>query len=377
MKYVYTCMSKEHTLPENVSDLPLEERMNYPGEWFFEDQEEKRNNRIEELEEELPESDVVGIVDTDSDGLACHVVLEQAFGENKNLTVIQGDGGEYGFQLMNTLQLVGEHVTPDTEVIIADLAPDSDCSPFVAGLAHIDATVRVIDHHDWEWHVKESMRGVSHQIRIGGDDMCAAQVLQEEILPNPSDTISEFLEVTADNDLWIKEDPRSDHLSTLSFNMDAQDYVEAAQEYGADMVEKDSDIKALYNDVTKRSDRKVEIATERATFKTINGESVAFVYGDCYHSQVGDNLINEGADLVVIVKPRLKLSFRASDDLPIASTLAKKFKNGGGHPKAAGANIYSNVSVPDDTEHTKLEYVWDNEGEPALEFMEEFLHKHL
>lgn len=358
------------TVPDLTGE-PLEVRMNYP-EWLNEDQDELREQRKEELKELLPDADIVGVVDTDSDGLACEVVIEEAFSD-QNTVVVQGDGGKYGFDLPTMLQFVGDNTTEDTDVIIADLAPDEKFSSFVAGVCTIPGSVRIFDHHDWDWFVEESMSAVTDELHMG-DDKCAAQVLQEEILPNPSETIKDFLTVTADNDLWIKEDPRSDHLSTLSFALDKEDYVEYAREYGADMVAESEEVADIYNETVEESERRIELACERAETITVGDMTVSLTYGDCYHSQVGENLLQDGADLAVIIKPMLKISFRSADDYPICSELAKSL-GGGGHEHAAGANIYNRVQVSDDV--NKLEHTWDTEGEQALEYMKGFLRDNL
>lgn len=356
------------TVPD-LSDEPLSTQMDFPGQWWNIDRDEIREERLDELRETLPNADVVGVVDSDADGLGCEVVLREAY-EGQNVVVIQGRGGEYGFDMPSTLSLLGDYTTGDTEVVVADLAPDAQFSSFLAGLATIDGNVGVYDHHEWEWFVKESIRGVVDEVVVSGEEKCAAQVVQEHHYPEADEQMMEFLEVTADHDLWIKEDERSDHLSTLAFAMDREEYVEAARKYGADMLEESDELRTIYEESEEEAEARAEIAVNRAEWKEIGNYDVAMTYGSAHQSRVGDTLLNEGADLAVIVKPTLKVSFRSTEDADISSTLARGL-GGGGHPTAAGAKLYHHIPEPEHT--TKFEHLWENDGEPALNFMEEYL----
>lgn len=359
------------TVPD-LSDEPLSTRMNYPGEWWNIDQDELRKEREDELEETLRDADVVGVVDSDADGLGCEVVLREAH-EDKNVVVIQGRGGEYGFRTPNVLSFVGEHTDEETEVVVADLAPDAQFSSYLAGLATIDGEINIYDHHDWEWFVEMSIQGVVDDVVVG-DDQCAAQLVQEHQYPEADEQMLEFLEVTADHDLWIKEDERSDHLSTLAFAMDREKYVEAARTYGADMLGESDELRNIYNESEEEAEARANIAIDRAEWDEFGNFTVAMTYGGCHQSRVGDSLLNEGADIAVIIQPTLKASFRSTEDADVSAELARSL-GGGGHPTAAGAKLYHHLSVPDDT--TKFEYVWNEEGEPALGFIKKFLRREL
>lgn len=355
------------TVPD-LSDEPLSVRMNYPGLWWNTDQSELREERKDELRSTLPKADVVGVVDSDSDGLACEVVLREAYPDS-NIVVIHGRGGEYGFNLPDTFSLVGDYTTSDTRVVVADLAPDAQFSSFLAGLSKVSGDIHIYDHHDWEWFVRESISGVTDNIVVG-DDKCAAQIVQENEYPDADAQMLEFLDVTADHDLWRKNDERSDHLSTLSFRLDRADYVDAARTHGADMVEASDDLRETYVESEKEAENRKDIAVERAEWNDYDGYTVAMTYGDCHQSRVGDELLNQGADVAAIIQPTLKLSFRSTEDADISAELARGL-NGNGHPTAAGAKLYNHVDVP--SEVNTFEYVWESEGQPALDTVREYL----
>lgn len=352
-----------------VPDLqsePLEVRALYPGQWWNVDRDEKRAERTSELEEKLPSADVVGVVDSDSDGLACEVVLREAY-EDNSVVVIQS-GGEYGFGTVEALQIVAENTNKNTDVIVADLAPDKNYSPYMAAISNIEGDVSVYDHHDWPWFVEDCIRGVCTEL-ILEEDKCAAQILQEHRYESAGDQLLGFLEATADHDLWRKENYLSDHLSTLAFELDRDMYVYYARSHGAYMVRDNPGLQKVYDESEAEAERRADLAVESAQRETLNGYDIAVTYLDCHQSRVGDKLIDDGADLVVIIQPTLSVSFRSSEQTPIAADLAREL-GGGGHPTAAGAKLHEHVDA-------ELESVWENAGSQPIEFMFAFLQEQL
>lgn len=348
---------------QEVSEMELEEKVNYPGEWFYESHDHT------ELTDEIQEASVVGLVDTDCDGMACEYILNQVYGDE--LFVLKT--GKYQLSDYDALRFIAENTTEDDLVVIGDLAPDEEYSSFLAGISRIPAEVRIYDHHNWSWGAENSIRNVADEVVIGDGDMCAAQILQEYEYPNPTEQEQEFLEVTADHDLYLKEDPRSDHLSTLSFELEPEEYLLAVEEYGADVLE-DPELEKHYENAENEAERRKEIVVDKAHKKSINGYEVAIAYGDAHQTRVGQELINQGADVVVIIKPWSKVSFRTAEDCPVAESLAKKL-GGGGHKHAAGGSFYHYYESPDDVAH--LDHLHQTEGEPAIKAMEEFLQQNL
>lgn len=353
----------EATVPD-LSDEPLEIRAQYPDrERWNTDRSELVEARKNELADALPDADVVGVVDSDSDGLACEVVLNEAYPDSE-VVVIQGRGGKYGFDIEDSLSLVADHASEDATVVIADIAPDAEFSGYMAAVNDIDGEVHIYDHHDWEWYTKESLKSVTDHLVVD-TDKCAAQVVQQELLPDADAHLQEFLEVTADHDLWKKEDERSDQLATLAYELERDEYVDAARTHGANMVEADDQIRKRYEAAEREQERRTQIAVDNAEWHTIHGYEVAITYLDCNQSEVGNQLIENGADIAVITKPTLSLSFRSAEDVPLSAELARRL-GGGGHPSAAGANLYGEI----DADFSDL---WESGGRPALDYMENFL----
>lgn len=378
------------TVPESIEQAPIKIQGAFPGLWWNEDRREAKWNRIDELEEEISSCDVVAVVDSDADGRACEAVIRDKY---ENAVVIAANGSEYGISFTHALDIVSENVS-ETPVIVADLSPDSEFSSFLASVSKIDSDVRVYDHHDWNWTAKTSIENAVDKLVVE-DELCAAQVLQRNIHPNADEQMKEFLEVTADHDLWIKEEERSDHLSTLSFELPRREYVEYALEHGADMVQNSDKLRTIYEESEKKSERMAELAIEQSEMITIDGTDVAITYFGCHQSRVGDMLIQDhGVDLAVIIQPTASVSFRSTEDFGRCSELARGL-GGGGHNDAAGASVYDQFDfnpttvtkekayIPELDEEksdidlssmNKMEFMWRTQGEPVIEAMKTYLN---
>jgi oligoribonuclease NrnB/cAMP/cGMP phosphodiesterase (DHH superfamily) len=379
-------------VPENIEDAPTTVRGMFPGLWWNKDRVESRRNRVADLRDSIKDADAIGVVDSDADGAACEVVLRDKF---DNPSVIVANGSEHGIYLSHALRIISEEADENTTVYVADLSPDSTFSSFLASLSTIDSPVQIYDHHDWDWNALESIRAVVEDITIN-EELCAAQILQENIHEEANENIREFLEVTADHDLWIKEDKRSDHLSTLSFRLSREEYVSNALKYGANMVEESEDLRELYEESERKANKRAEIATDNADWIDINGTSIAITYFDCHQSRTGERLIQQGADLAVITQPTLSVSFRSTEEFGKCADLARSL-GGGGHEDSAGASIYKELEVDESVDAEELvykelnessddidkddmdlhEFIWRTEGTQTFKFMKEHLRAEL
>lgn len=379
-------------VPENIENAPITVRGVFPGLWWNKDRSESRRERVDELRDEIKDADAIGVVDSDADGAACEVVLRDKF---ENPSVIVANGSEYGIYLSHALRIISEEADDNTTVYVADLSPDSTFSAFLASLSAISPPVKIYDHHDWDWNALDSIKTVVEDININ-EELCAAQILQRNIHEKADDDIKEFLDVTADHDLWIKEDERSDHLSTLSFRLSREDYINSALKYGADMVKESEKLRELYNESERKANERANIATKKADWIDINGTSVAITYFDCHQSRTGERLIQQGADLSVIIQPTLGVSFRSTEEFGMCSDLARSL-GGGGHKDSAGASIYNNLEIDEDVDKDELvfdeleetiediniddiglhEFVWRTEGSSSIEYMKEHIRSEL
>jgi len=105
---------------------------------------------------------------------------------------------------------------------------------------------------------------------------------------------------------------------------------------------------------------RIEIVTETARWADISGFTVALAYGHCYASGAGAALLEEGADIAVIVNTTGKVSIRTGDEMPVAAAIAEEL-GGGGHPCAAGCKP---VSFGKGGDHPYVR-LWGSRGTPV------------
>lgn len=353
---------KEKLLPELESE-PLAVRTLYPNPEYFQEWAEAQDQKEEKIEEQLgdAEPEILGITHTDADGYGCEVMLREAFPESDVEVVTASESGPHAVKHIG--DSIAEHVDRSTPVYIMDLAPNKgDGRKFIDPFRQFD-DVTVIDHHEWNQKDEEQIDWVAETYH--DTDRCATQIVHDELLKNPRPEITELCEVTADHDLWIKEDrERSDALSDLAQHADRETYVQMAVEHGIDVLETDRG-EEIIQQAREIREKQTELAINRTTFHDVDGQTVAIAYGECSGSDVGEELYeNHNADLACIVYPNGNVSFRSPDDNPVARDVAVKL-GGGGHECAAGAKI---DMVGNSVNYTTF---WATKGRAAREHLVE------
>ena len=244
------------TLPDGA---PLPISMLYPGEWWDEDYQEQQDSAEEDIVDGLDGAEVVGVVDSDADGLGCEVVLREAFpdkdvfcfpaGHREPVSV--GEAGDF----------IAEHAPDAEQVVIADLCPnEGEVDEFIEPYAPFEGRLTVLDHHDWSGEMRSKVSKYADLVVEA--DRCATQLVLDEFIPDAPEHLREFADVTADHDLWIKEDERSNDLSDFSFWAEDRDqYVEACREYGADIMD-DPETREFIEAQRAEKEAKIRIAVE-------------------------------------------------------------------------------------------------------------------
>jgi hypothetical protein len=334
-------------IPENA---PLAVRMLVPGDWWGQ-QEARRNAAIDAAKTACADVEMLAIVDSDADGRGCEVVLRSAF-PNTALGVFPA-GHREPIGIVEALELAAEHAHSGVEVVVADLCPDeSDTEAFCAALSGFESAT-VLDHHEWTAEQREAVESVATFVHDA--DQCATQLVLSHFHPDAPAALREFADVTADHDLWIKADDRSNDLADLAWWADREQYVETALRSGANVAD-DEETAAFLAERRSTKEEKMRLAVDGVTdaevaecetagydtyqtgaeWHDVNGLSVALLYGDCYASGACNRAIEQGADVAVLVREFNKLDFRSAEEVPISADIAREF-GGGGHPCAAGA----------------------------------------
>ena len=244
------------TLPD---DAPLPISMLYPGEWWDEDYQEQQDRAEEDIVDGLDGAEVVGVVDSDADGLGCEVVLREAFSDKDVFCFPAGHREPVG--VGEAGDFIAEHAPDAEQVVIADLCPnEGEVDEFIEPYAPFEGRLTVLDHHDWSGEMRSKVSEYADLVVEA--DRCATQLVLDEFIPDAPDHLREFADVTADHDLWIKEDERSNDLSDFSFWAEDRDqYVEACRKHGADIMD-DPETREFIESQRAEKEAKIRIAVE-------------------------------------------------------------------------------------------------------------------
>jgi len=360
-------------------DAPLSEQVRYPGDWW---------NNFDGLGtrqlkhwyiHHLRDADRVIISDDDLDGLGSVAVLKAAYPDDEVLHVESGHGSA-GLDPVEAINTVSKHAREGVDVYVTDLnfadpeADEDEASDVdAADLKQLNGSrsVHIYDHHEWDDDVVEQLEQTLDDVRIRSSDEedvqdCATTLTFEAVVddmkinnPDAVERMREFSRVVMDHDLWIKQDVRSDYLSSWAFLADSADeFVASVLEYGADVLSDERIAKIIREEEQERAERIRIVREELTSWHEIHGVDVAFSYGDVYHSELAEQLIEEdGADIVVVIKPWNKASMRTTEEYAIAHEFAQRW-NGGGHGDAAGLtpDVVGSDGVVSYQQH------WDEDG---------------
>ncbi|MFT4949941.1 MAG: oligoribonuclease NrnB/cAMP/cGMP phosphodiesterase (DHH superfamily), partial [Natronomonas sp.] len=154
--------------------LPLGRRSVLPGAGFFSPDSFEAEQAEREAAERL-DSDVAVIADPDADGLACTALVRAARGAGELVPA-----GPHN--LDDALSWAAEYATPETDLIICDLCPDSpEDIESVGAVADRVRSVAWYDHHQWDEALVTAVRDAGVDLVVGESGaVCSADVTLEE-----------------------------------------------------------------------------------------------------------------------------------------------------------------------------------------------------
>ncbi|MFW6321583.1 MAG: DHH family phosphoesterase, partial [Halohasta sp.] len=349
------------------SELPFRRRSLLPGTGFFYPDSLDEGRAEERAREAIDGAEAIVVTDSDADGLGCIALIREVYDAALDVDPFldeiearlsdeeeQVDDAEEGDEdeepdpespvallasgphsLTESLEYVAEYAAEGVDVFVCDIAPD-DYAEIATPLEPIvDRSDRVswYDHHQWPDDVAEAVGEAGVELVVGdSDEECSTDVALRSLDYAFDDRFTELADVTRDHDLWLNEDSRSKDLADYAYWTSAEEYAAVVGAYGADLPAVVEDYIA-HRRVEK--EQLIELAVDRAAYKSVGPWTVGVTYGRCSQNEVADALREEGADAAVIVKPSGSASIRGSEDFEQAHLVARQVE-GGGHPKAAG-----------------------------------------
>lgn len=378
------------------NDPDTEDKVRYPLYWVEDDESPKEvmdtaiMNLLDSFARDQYEpEDIVAIVSDygDADGKSAASTLLYKYRDTDKCPIYVPAGHRGNCpDTITTLERVTSILSGAT-VYFTDIAPNDDkTEEYIDALTAVaeENDLRVRDHHPWPDEVIEAVEPVADDFVVddsqGDDQVCATEIVAREDFEDTPEMIEELAHVTGIRDLWKKEQfedyPEGEALVDFAFWASYGEFTSLVSEHGLGFVDEGEDTVQEFLDHREEKNAKIELAADRAEWHEIGGLDVAIAYGGVYNSGLGDVLRERGADVVGIVSPAGKFSFRSRDEHPVCEEIAKEF-GGGGHPPAAGASpgiAVSREDYEDADEDEKDELVtyrdhWESWGEFAREYM--------
>lgn len=313
---------------------------------------------MEERLREIDDAEYVVLTDcSDADGLGCAAMYRHKWGDD--VTILPAGYGSWGPDPHTAFARIGVAVPDEVPVYVTDLGQNkSDQEKWLKAVSQLAATNPVYfrDHHDTPEDLLMSLSGLANVDYVHDAEQCATSIVLQEDYPDAPKHLHELAKYTNVRDLYLTDRPEFEEgevLTNAAFWLPFEEYVTAAAEFGMD-IDQHPEFGEIVEKRRELKERKLDWVMETAEFHTIQGYEVAFVYGECYHSEAGRRLIEEqGADIAAIIKPSGKVSWRSDEDVPLAKDLAEEL-GGGGHPCAAGCKPFGGVNIDNESEKDSL-----------------------
>lgn len=247
-------------------------------------------------------------------------------------------------------------------LLITDIAPsDKELVDRLAKLHKNGLTIVLLDHHDTaKWIAAENPAWAFIESEVDGVLTCGTDLyykyLLEKELIEETELMSSFVEHVRMYDTWDWD--RAEPKNTFAKELNDLLYVLGAStwfQYQVDKLSLPFIDKSYYLNPTEQilidAEKKSEAAYIRSRSQKLKQHiwyvgdkeyQVGVVFGERYHSSLGNQLSTERSDLdfiAVIDAHSQKVSLRTTRDDIHVGNIAKAIGTGGGHPKAAGFRL--------------------------------------
>lgn len=258
-------------------------------------------------------------------------------------------------------------------ILITDIAPKSEelvdrlHKLYEAGLAIV-----LLDHHDTaKWISEKHPEWAFIESELNGRKTCATELLYLYLKENEmfddnvlnSQYFSSFVEQVRAYDTWdwaANGNVEAKELNSLLYTFGPSKFMHMQFAKIAEHVNDSEVVQYSFNETeklfidveNKKEEKYIESRSKTMAVRTwnVNGENmeVGVVFGDQYHSTLGNVLSQENPHLFFIAILDLnsgKASLRTIHDTVHVGEIAKAIAGGGGHPKAAGFEFDTEISL--------------------------------
>lgn len=280
----------------------------------------------------------------DLDGVGCGILAKLAFNNQVKVRYnsVSGLDREVGWFFEND--------SKDTFLFITDLSVNQENEKRLQEFFQAGGKIQLLDHHktslhynDYEWgHVKvEDSEG-----KLTSATSLLYEYLVERKLLQPSEAISEFVELVRQYDTWEWEknnNQQAQRLNALFFLVSIEEFEEkmisrlkTSEHFRFDEFEQ-----KILDMEEEKIERYIRRKKRELVQAKIGKYFAGIVYAESYHSELGNELGKEypHLDYIAIINIGGKrLGFRTIHDHVDVSEVAGHY-GGGGHAKASGCSL--------------------------------------
>ncbi|HSU80685.1 MAG TPA: oligoribonuclease [Candidatus Angelobacter sp.] len=282
------------------------------------------------------------ITDSDLDGVSCGILAKLAFEEEVEVVYSSPRWID---------NRVNDALGHTARLIITDLSVSPEVARKMDEQAKSGRAVRLIDHHATALFLNEYSWADVKPEDPDGRKTSAASLFYEDLIKNDklkqTEALDKYIDWVRQYDTWEWDERGTYQAKQLNslYGLIGRDVFE--EEMITRLKDDPYDFQFTDTEQTllrveeRKIERYISSKKRQVVQVEVDGLVMGVVYAENYQSELG-NLLNEAfpyLDLITMVNPGTKgLSFRTIHDAIDVSKVAGKY-NGGGHPKASGAEL--------------------------------------
>lgn len=287
---------------------------------------------------------------TDLDGIGCTILAKLAFGENIDICYCDyGNINEEVEKLMRKKETISEcHITDIS--IKEELAEKINHNINTKNIQLLDHHPTALDLNKYSWCMVKIQNDFT-KIKTSGTELYYNWLISHGYLKN-NDALLTFVQTVRDYDTWRWAELGENGIICKQLNdlfgiLGRDEFISWSMKKIREKAFPElSETDLLLLKLTQREiDEYIKGKEQTMLPRKISGYNAGVIFADKYVSEMGNNLCKKHPELdfIMIIDMDGKISYRTiQDDINLGKLVADLF-GGGGHPKAAGAQIKDEI----------------------------------
>lgn len=303
---------------------------------------------------------------SDLDGIGCVILGKLAFGENLDYEICNYDDVNEKVSEF----LMSKKVNTYNKVFITDISVNNEVAKGIDIANKQFTSFTLLDHHptalflnEYEWAnvivedkvIWDNEEFINKIFKMSGTYLFYKYLIENKCEMKPIQVLGDFMnlnnfvEMIRRYDSWewktVFNDIEPKKWNDLFHILGIDKFINKIMEKIQSRMEFDNTDDLLLELEQRKIDKYIESKNKEIVLKDILGYNAGVIFGDRYHSELGNRLceLHPELDFIVIINMSKAISYRAiNDDVDLGKDIAK-FYGGGGHPQSAGSPISDNI----------------------------------